>query len=114
MPLLPTERYTSRALWFPASRSISLLTEREEVNTSLKAVESVTTAKEDIRLSIKNPDIAWLLPTSAAERCAGFLASFYAPDAGNADERWYDTGRLLLILAMMEAATSMTFSKPYE
>jgi hypothetical protein len=70
----------------------------------LQAVEIVTTAKEDIRESIKNPDIDWLLATSACEQCARFLSAQYARDARDIDEQHkrYEAGRLLLILAAME------------
>src|SRR5271165_1921324 len=70
----------------------------------LQVVETVTTAKEDIRHSIRNPDIQWLLDTSACDRCASFLVDFYAEDARNCDEAMqrYEAGRLLLILAAME------------
>jgi hypothetical protein len=81
------------------------LLRKEYVNTFLEAVESVTSAKEDIRQSIKNLGIVWLLATSAAETCAGFLAPYYAQDAGTTDERQYEAGQLLLILAAMEGGS---------
>jgi hypothetical protein len=70
----------------------------------LQVVETVTTAKEDIRDSITNPDIQWLLDTSACQRCASFLVDFYAESARNCDEAMqrYEAGRLLLVLAAME------------
>jgi hypothetical protein len=74
------------------------------VKSFLDSVESVTKAKEDIRQSIKNPDIDWLLATSACDRCASFLTVYYAADARSRDERLqrYEAGRLLFILAAME------------
>jgi hypothetical protein len=74
------------------------------MDSILQAVEAVTTAKEDIRESIKNPDLDWLLATSACEQCASFLTEYYAADTRNTDERLqrYEASRLLLILAAME------------
>jgi hypothetical protein len=77
------------------------------LNTFLKAIENVTRAKEDIRQSIKNSDIDWLLATSACDRCASFLVAYYAADTRSRDERLqrYEAGRLLLILAVMEGGS---------
>lgn len=70
----------------------------------LKAVRAVTTSNQDIRTSIKDADLAWLLQTAACERCGEFLAAFYASDARSVDDiqRRYEAGRLLLTLAAME------------
>jgi hypothetical protein len=75
----------------------------EMANMMFQAVESVSRSKEDIRLSIKNPDIAWLLATSAAKTCDAFLATYRAADAiTDEDFRRYESGRLLFVLAAME------------
>jgi hypothetical protein len=70
-----------------------------------QAIESVTKPKEDIRQSIRNPDIAWLLSTSACERCASFLAECATVDVKDTDPqlRRYEAGEVLLILVAMEA-----------
>jgi hypothetical protein len=70
----------------------------------IEAVEMITSAKEDIRKTIQNPDIDWLLATSACSRCVRFLVAFYATDARNGAERLlrYEAGRLLFVLAAME------------
>jgi hypothetical protein len=71
----------------------------------LQALESTTTAKEDIRQSIKKPNIEWLLHTSACGRCMDYLAAYCQADTHNIDEQLqrYEAGRLLLILMAMEA-----------
>lgn len=72
-----------------------------------QAVETITTTEEDIRKSIHDPDIDWLFATSAYDRCAGFLASYYAADRRKSDEplQRYEAGQLLLILAAMEGGS---------
>jgi len=77
------------------------------VDSCLVALELVARAKEDIRQSIKNPGIVWLLITSACDRCASFLTAYYAEDVRSCDERSqrYEAGRLLLILAAMEGGS---------
>lgn len=77
------------------------------MDSFLVALELVTRAKEDIRQSIRNPDIDWLLATTACDRCASFLTAYYTADARCRNERsqQYDAGRLLFILAAMEGGS---------
>jgi hypothetical protein len=81
--------------------------ERLAVDLFLASVKLIARAKEDIRQSIKNPDIGWLLATSAFDRCASFLVAYYAEDARSRDDRLhrYEAGRLLFILAAMEGGS---------
>lgn len=68
----------------------------------------ITRPKEDIRQSIRNPEIDWLLRTSACERCVRFLAEGGTTSASkdiDAQLRRYEAGSLLVILVAMEAGS---------
>jgi hypothetical protein len=80
---------------------------KEALTRFLETVESVTRAREDIRRAIKNPDIAWLLTTSACDRCVGFVAMYYGVDKPHTDEvlRRYEAGELLFVLAAMQGGS---------
>jgi hypothetical protein len=82
---------------------IGNLLERNSMSSFLEVSKLLTSTKEYVTESIKHPDIAWLLNTSACERCMRFLETLDASDT-DVDEqvRRYEAGCLLVILAAME------------
>ena len=69
-------------------------------------IKHVTTAAEDIRTSVQDSEVAWLLGRSAAEVCAEYLVTHHAADEDDKQQLLYLAGRLLLILTAMQVGDS--------
>jgi hypothetical protein len=69
-------------------------------------IKHITKAQEDIRTSIQDSEVAWLLDRSAAEVCAEYLVTHHAADEDDQRQLLYLAGRLLLILTCMQAGDS--------
>ncbi len=77
------------------------------MHTFLDAVKKVTTDEAGLSLSesIKDPSLAWLLDSSACERCFTYLAPDADAEQLNPQSERYRAGGLLVVLAAMQVGT---------
>jgi hypothetical protein len=73
------------------------------VNLLLSAVQFVTEVRGDLRQSIGAERLGWLLGTEACGRCVAYLARHPSRVCVSEGQLLLDGGRLLFILAAMQA-----------
>jgi hypothetical protein len=76
------------------------------MDTYFDAIRHVTTARHDVRRSIQDSAVDWLLDTAACAQCATYVSEHHHPEPSRILDRRERClgGRLLLVLAAMQLA----------